>query len=226
MPENKSPKLHESWREVLKEEFEKEYFLNLKNFLKEEKEKFTVFPPGKLIFSAFDHTPFNNVKVVIVGQDPYHDDGQANGLCFSVSDGIKKPPSLQNIFKEINSDLGLAIPETGNLEKWANQGVLLLNATLTVRAHNAGSHQKKGWETFTDKVISVISEKREKVIFMLWGKFAQSKVNLIDTDKHYILYAAHPSPLSAYNGFFGCKHFSQTNTILEKIGKEPIDWSL
>jgi len=226
MPENKSPKLHESWREVLKEEFEKEYFLNLKNFLKEEKEKFTVFPPGKLIFSAFDHTPFNNVKVVIVGQDPYHDDGQANGLCFSVSDGIKKPPSLQNIFKEINSDLGLAIPETGNLEKWANQGVLLLNATLTVRAHNAGSHQKKGWETFTDRVISVISEKREKVIFMLWGKFAQSKVNLIDTDKHYILYAAHPSPLSAYNGFFGCKHFSQTNTILEKIGKEPIDWSL
>ena len=226
MPENKSPKLHESWREVLKEEFEKEYFLNLKNFLKEEKEKFTVFPPGKLIFSAFDHTPFNNVKVVIVGQDPYHDDGQANGLCFSVSDGIKKPPSLQNIFKEINSDLGLAIPETGNLEKWATQGVLLLNATLTVRAHNAGSHQKKGWETFTDKVISVISEKREKVIFMLWGKFAQSKVNLIDTDKHYILYAAHPSPLSAYNGFFGCKHFSQTNTILEKIGKEPIDWSL
>ncbi|MGD0712043.1 MAG: uracil-DNA glycosylase, partial [Bacteroidales bacterium] len=178
------------------------------------------------IFSAFNHTPFNNVKVVIIGQDPYHGKGQANGLCFSVNDGINKPPSLVNIFKELHDDLGVKIPTSGNLEKWADQGVLLLNATLTVRASQAGSHQNKGWENFTDAVIRALSDERDGLIFILWGAFAQAKQKLIDVSKHHILKAAHPSPFSAYNGFFGCKHFSKTNELLKQMGKEEINWGI
>jgi uracil-DNA glycosylase len=195
--------------------------------LQSEKEKgMIIFPPGNRIFSAFDQTPFDKVKVVILGQDPYHGMGQAHGLCFSVNDGIQIPPSLQNIFKELKTDNGFEIPQSGNLSKWANQGVFLLNATLTVRQNEAGSHQKKGWETFTDKVIQHISDQKEHVVFILWGKFAQSKNKLIDTTKHLVLVAAHPSPLSAYNGFLGCKHFSKTNDYLQRNHKEPIDWQL
>jgi len=217
-------KIESSWKEVLKEEFPKPYFEKLVNFVKAEYETQTVYPPGKLIFSAFDHTPFEEVKVVIIGQDPYHGPGQANGLCFSVSDGIQKPPSLQNIFKELHDDLGKPVPVSGNLERWAEQGVLLLNATLTVRASQAGSHQNKGWEQFTDAAIQKLSDEKENLVFILWGAYAQKKGSIIDTSRHYIIKSAHPSPLSAHNGFFGSKPFSGTNAYLKSIGKEIIDW--
>ena len=220
------PKIEISWKHALKDEFNSEYFYELKSFLVEEKNKHVIYPPGSDIFSAFDNTPFEEVKVVIIGQDPYHGQGQAHGLCFSVPDGIKAPPSLVNIFKEIKNDLGIEIPATANLEKWAQQGVLLLNATLTVRANQAGSHQNKGWENFTDSVIKKLSENRSGLVFLLWGNFARAKQQLINQKKHYVLQAAHPSPFSAYNGFFGCKHFSKTNEILKQLGKEEINWSL
>jgi uracil-DNA glycosylase len=221
-----NPQIEESWKEVLASEFAHSYFMELKEFLTEEKAKYTVYPPGSKIFNAFQLTPFNEVKVVILGQDPYHGPGQAHGLCFSVPRGIVPPPSLVNIFKEIEKDMGIPIPSGGNLEKWARQGVLLLNATLTVRANQPGSHQKRGWEIFTHAVISKLSERRVGIVFLLWGKYAQEKESLIDTNKHYILKAAHPSPFSAYNGFFGCRHFSKTNEILRKHGLEEIDWDL
>ena len=217
-------KIEKSWQEVLQVEFDKPYFENLVGFVKQEYASNTVFPPAGQIFNAFNTCPFNNVKVVILGQDPYHGPGQAHGLCFSVSDGIQFPPSLQNIFKEITSDLGIPAPKTGNLTRWAEQGVLLLNATLTVRASQAGSHQGKGWEEFTDAVIKTISEKAENVVFILWGSYAIKKKALINASKHCILTAPHPSPLSSYRGFFGCKHFSQTNTYLTSKGKQPIEW--
>jgi uracil-DNA glycosylase len=217
-------KIEKSWQEVLQTEFDKPYFENLVGFVKQEYASNTIFPPAGQIFNAFNTCPFNNVKVVILGQDPYHGPGQAHGLCFSVNDGIQFPPSLQNIFKEITSDLGIPAPKTGNLTRWAEQGVLLLNATLTVRASQAGSHQGKGWEEFTDAVIKTISEKAENVVFILWGSYAIKKKSLINTSKHFILTAPHPSPLSSYRGFFGCKHFSQTNTYLTSKGKTPIVW--
>lgn len=215
--------IHPSWKKVLENQFTAPYFLGLKAFLVLEKEKNAIFPPGNQLFAAFNHTPFDQVKVVIIGQDPYHKRGQANGLSFSVNSGVSKPPSLGNIFKELQSDLGIPIPHTGNLEPWADQGVLLLNATLTVREGLPGSHQKKGWETFTDAVIKTISEQKKGVVFLLWGRFAHTKEELIDKDKHFILKAAHPSPL-ARGAFFGCKHFSKTNKILEHQGILPIDW--
>lgn len=221
-----NPSIDPSWKAELSDEFNAEYFTKLKEFLVTEKQTQRVFPQGNKMFSAFNHTPFNKVKVVILGQDPYHGEGQAHGLCFSVPDGIAKPPSLVNIFKEIHADLGLPIPTTGNLEKWADQGVLLLNATLTVRANLAGSHQKRGWENFTDAAIKKLSDKRENLVFILWGRFAQNKEVLIDAGKHCILKSAHPSPLSAYNGFFGCKHFSKTNEYLRSKGIGEIDWRL
>jgi uracil-DNA glycosylase len=220
------PQIEPSWKEVLKEEFSASYFASLKEFLVEEKKKYTIYPPGSLIFNAFNHTPFDKVKVVILGQDPYHGRGQAHGLCFSVPQGIKPPPSLVNIFKEQHDDLGIPIPNHGNLVKWADQGILLLNATLTVRANQAGSHQGKGWEQFTDAVIKKISEQRVGVVFLLWGRYAQAKEDLIDQSKHYILKAAHPSPFSAFNGFFGCNHFSKTNDLLARHAFPPIDWTL
>jgi len=215
----------ESWKTVLQEEFEKEYFNKLAVFVKTEYQQYKCFPKGNQVFSAFDHCSFNDLKVVIIGQDPYHGIGQANGLCFSVNDGLDKPPSLQNIFKEIETDLGKPMPKNGNLERWAKQGVLLLNATLTVRAHQAGSHQKKGWETFTDTVISQISRDKENVVFLLWGGYAKKKGAKIDSSKHYILTSGHPSPLSANRGFwFGNSHFSKTNAFLENKGLQIIDW--
>lgn len=217
-------KIEKSWQEVLQPEFDKPYFESLVGFVKQEYASNTIFPPAGQIFNAFNTCPFNNVKVVILGQDPYHGPGQAHGLCFSVNDGIQFPPSLQNIFKEITSDLGIPAPKTGNLTRWAEQGVLLLNATLTVRASQAGSHQGKGWEEFTDAVIKTISEKAENVVFILWGSYAIKKKSLITASKHCILTAPHPSPLSSYRGFFGCKHFSQTNTYLTSKGKTPIEW--
>jgi uracil-DNA glycosylase len=220
-----NPRIEASWLEVLQEEFGKEYFLQLKQFLLEEKRQYQVFPPGPRIFAAFDATPFRQVKVVLLGQDPYHGPGQAHGLCFSVPDGIRQPPSLVNIFQELNTDLGIPIPKTGNLEKWARQGVLLLNATLTVRANQAGSHQHKGWENFTDQVIRALSEKREGLVFILWGNYAQAKAELIDAGRHHILKAAHPSPFSVYRGFYGCRHFSATNELLLRSGISPIDWN-
>lgn len=217
--------IEESWKEQLMNEFEKPYFEKLIQFVKNEYEKNKCFPPGKQIFSAFDHTPFNKVKVVILGQDPYHGEGQANGLCFSVADGVTKPPSLNNIFEEVKTDVQIPVPSSGNLERWANQGVLLLNATLTVRAHQAGSHQKKGWEQFTDAVISKLSENREGLVFLLWGGYAKKKGAKIDRQKHLVLTSGHPSPLSANRGYwFGNKHFSKTNAYLEKNGKEKIEW--
>lgn len=221
-----SPQIHDSWREVLSEEFEAEYFTTLRNFLVEEKKKYTIYPPGLLIFNAFNHTPFNRVKVVLLGQDPYHGQGQAHGLCFSVPDGIPRPPSLLNIFKEIETDLGIPVPRSGNLTRWAQQGILLLNAILTVRENQAGSHQNQGWERFTDSVIRNISERRRNIIFLLWGAYAQAKESMIDPGKHHILKAAHPSPLSASKGFFGCRHFSVTNNILREMGLQEIDWSI
>lgn len=218
--------IENSWKEVLIEEFDKEYFKKLRSFLKEEKKEGNViYPAGKRIFAAFDKTPFADVKVVIIGQDPYHGDGQANGLCFSVAEGIRKPPSLLNIFKELQADLGIPIPVHGNLDKWAEQGVLLLNATLTVRANAPGSHQAKGWEQFTDAAIKCISQHSSGIVFLLWGNYAKAKAALIDSSKHFILEAAHPSPL-ARTGFIGCRHFSKTNEILRSLGKKEIDWSL
>ena len=220
------PSIEAGWKAVLKDQFQSPYFSTLKEFLVEEKLNYALYPPGRLIFNAFERTPFDQVKVVILGQDPYHGKGQAHGLCFSVPRGIPQPPSLVNIFKELHSDLGVPIPEHGNLEKWAAQGVLLINATLTVRDSQAGSHQKRGWETFTNRVIEVVSQEKSGVVFLLWGRFAQAKESLIDSNKHLILKSAHPSPLSAHNGFFGCQHFSLTNEYLEKQGKTGIDWTL
>lgn len=219
-----NPRIEKSWKDILKDEFNSQYFSELKEFLIEEKKKFTIYPPGNLIFNAFNRTPFDKVRVVLLGQDPYHGKGQAHGLCFSVPKGISQPPSLINIFKELKSDLGIPMPNHGNLEKWTSQGVLLLNATLTVRANQAGSHQNKGWERFSDTVIKKISEKHAGIIFLLWGKYAQAKEELIDKNRHYILKAAHPSPYSADYGFFGCRHFSRTNDILSRHGLEKIDW--
>lgn len=224
--EKTKPKIESEWLQVLQLEFEKPYFEELKSFLVEEKKLYRIYPPGNRIFAAFDNTPFSKVKVVILGQDPYHGDGQAHGLCFSVPEGIALPPSLVNIYKELSTDLGIAIPESGNLEKWAKQGVLLVNATLTVRANQAGSHQRHGWEIFTDEVIRQLSDRRSGLVFILWGSYAQAKGALIDPSKHFILKAVHPSPLSVYRGFFGCRHFSKTNELLVTAGKEPIDWSL
>lgn len=218
-------KINEDWKKYLEEEFEKDYFKKLQEFVKLEYSKNTCYPPGSKIFSAFDHCSIKNVKVVIIGQDPYHGPGQANGLCFSVADGLPHPPSLINIFKEVSENTGKPIPKSGNLERWADQGVFLLNATLTVRAHQAGSHQGKGWETFTDEVIRIISRECEHVVFMLWGGFAKKKEKLVDTSKHLVLKSGHPSPLSANRGlWFGNKHFVKANEYLMKINKEPINW--
>lgn len=221
-----NPNIEGSWKEVLWEEFQQPYFRKLKDFIQSERSAGKViYPPASLIFNAFNTTPFDQVKVVILGQDPYHGVGQAHGLSFSVPDGIKSPPSLVNIFKELCTDIGMETPTSGNLTKWAEQGVLLLNAMLTVEAHQAASHQKKGWEEFTNAVIRKISEKKEGVVFILWGRYAQEKAALIDANKHYILTSAHPSPFSATK-FLGCKHFSKTNEILQKQGLKPIDWTL
>ena len=216
--------IEESWKERLPNEFEKDYFIRLTDFVRAEYKSTTIYPPGRLIFNAFNLCPFDKVKVVIIGQDPYHGPDQAHGLCFSVNDGIVYPPSLQNIFKEIQNDLGIPIPSSGNLTRWANQGVLLLNATLTVRAHQAGSHQRKGWEEFTDAAIRILANQREHLVFILWGAYAQKKGAFIDRSKHLVLTSAHPSPLSAYHGFFGNKHFSRTNDYLTAHGKTPIQW--
>jgi len=224
--ENINPVIEESWKAVLMKEFTKPYFSELKNFLVEEKKKFRVYPPGPMIFNAFNLTPFDKVRVVILGQDPYHGPGQAHGLCFSVPDGIAKPPSLINIFKEIENDLGIPAPSGGNLTKWAQQGVLLLNATLTVRENQAGSHQNRGWESFTDAAIIQLSELRNGLIFVLWGNYAGAKKSLIDPSKHFVLTAAHPSPLSASRGFFGCGHFSRINNYLRQMSVPEIDWRL
>ena len=218
-------KIENSWKEVLKNEFHQSYFQQIVLHLKTERASGKIiYPTGSLIFSAFEKTPFDKVKVVILGQDPYHNPHQAMGLSFSVPDGIVTPPSLQNIYKELKTDIGLAIPKTGNLIRWAEQGVLLLNAVLTVRANEPASHSKIGWMHFTDAVIRKISEEKKGIVFLLWGKFAQDKQVLVDATKHYVLKAAHPSPLSAFNGFFGCKHFSKTNELLTQQGLEPIDW--
>jgi len=222
-------KIEKSWKDVLSEEFSKEYFKTLTYFVKGEYKNGTVYPPAKFVFNAFELTPFDKVKVVVLGQDPYHGPGQAHGLSFSVPEGVKPPPSLQNIYKELESDLGglkfgNLVSKNGSLEEWARQGVLLLNATLTVRAHQAGSHQKKGWEHFTDAVIQSLSQKREHLVFILWGRYAQDKGKVIDKTKHLIIQSAHPSPFSAYNGFFGSKPFSQTNDYLEKYGINKIVW--
>jgi uracil-DNA glycosylase len=212
------------WNEQLIEEFKKPYFYNLVNFVKEEYRSQVVYPPGKEIFNAFELCPFQKVKVVILGQDPYHGPGQANGLCFSVREGVPYPPSLVNIFKELTDDLGVPFPDSGNLERWARQGVLLLNATLTVRQGLAGSHQNRGWEQFTDAVVRLISEKCDRVVFILWGSYAQKKGGVIDLSRHKAIVSPHPSPLSVYRGFYGSKPFSRTNTILKEWGKEPIEW--
>ena len=219
-------KIDPSWYAVLQPQFEAPYFAQLKEFLVAERQQYTCYPPGSKIFNAFDTTPFDRVKVVILGQDPYHEPGQAMGLCFSVPQGIQVPPSLVNIIKEINDDLGTQIPTTcGDLSGWAEQGVLLLNATLTVRAHQAGSHQRHGWETFTDAAIQALSQQRHGLVFLLWGSYAIAKRALIDQTKHLVLTAPHPSPLSAYRGFFGCHHFSQANAYLQQLGQQPIDWT-
>jgi uracil-DNA glycosylase len=217
-------KIEESWKAKLSEEFDREYFVKLTDFVREEYKSHTVYPPASLIFNAFNLCPFERIKVVILGQDPYHGPGQAHGLCFSVRDGVKFPPSLINIFKEIDLDLGLSMPNSGNLERWSRQGVLLLNATLTVRAHLAGSHQKKGWEEFTDEAISCINRDKQSIVFLLWGAYAQKKGETIDRSKHLVLESVHPSPLSASRGFFGNRHFSRCNDFLKMHGKDPIDW--
>lgn len=217
-------KINTSWKERLKEEFTKSYFVKLIDFVKNEYKTQKIYPPGPHIFKAFDACNFEDVRVVIIGQDPYHGIGQANGLCFSVNDGVKFPPSLQNIFKEIQDDLGKPFPKSGNLERWAQQGVFLLNATLTVRAEQAGSHQNKGWEQFTDAVIEKLAAERTGIVFMLWGSYAQKKGAVIDPEKHCILTSVHPSPLSAHRGFLGCKHFSKANAYLKSHGEGEIDW--
>ena len=217
--------IHDSWKPYLAEELDKPYFSDLVDFVNSEYKTHTCFPPENQIFNAFNHCHFDDVKVVIIGQDPYHDNGQANGLCFSVNDGISHPPSLKNIFKELESNLEVPYPKNGNLMRWANQGVLLLNATLTVRAHDAGSHQKKGWEIFTDSVINIISDRKENIVFLLWGGYAKKKVKLIDVKKHKVLTAGHPSPLSANRGYwFGNKNFFETNKWLTNKALQPIEW--
>ena len=217
-------RIEKSWKQRLAPEFEKEYFVKLTEFVRAEYASKTIYPPARLIFNAFDHCPFDDVKVVIIGQDPYHGPGQAHGLCFSVAEGVPNPPSLQNIFKEIFSDLGKPLPPNGDLTRWARQGVLLLNATLTVQAHQAGSHQRRGWEEFTDAAIRTLAEEREHLVFILWGTYAQKKGAFIDRNKHLVLTSAHPSPLSAYNGFFGNRHFSRANEYLTAHGATPIEW--
>lgn len=220
-------KIEAGWKEILKNEFGKDYFQQIAAFLKTEKAQGkTIYPPGGLIFNAFDKTPYDKVKVVILGQDPYHGPGQAHGLCFSVPDGVPPPPSLVNIYKELNADIGLPVPKTGNLTKWAERGVLLLNAVLTVRANEAASHSKIGWMDFTDAVIKKISSEKEGVVFLLWGRFAHDKQVLIDETRHHVLKAAHPSPFSADKGFFGCRHFSKTNALLTRRGIDPVDWKV
>ena len=213
-----------SWQKELQEEFDKPYFAELVRFIKSEYATHTVYPPGRLIFNAFNHCPFDRVRVVLLGQDPYHEPGQAHGLCFSVNDGVSFPPSLNNIFREVSADTGSPVPTSGNLTRWADQGVLLLNATLTVREHEAGSHQRRGWETFTDAVISHLSRSKDHLVFILWGSYAQSKRQLIDPSRHLILESPHPSPLSAYRGFFGNRHFSKTNQYLHSNGLKEIQW--
>lgn len=217
-------KIETTWKEKLQTEFEKDYFQNLVKFVKQEYLSQTIYPPGNYIFNAFNLCPFNQAKVVIIGQDPYHGPGQAHGLCFSVLNGVKFPPSLRNIFKEIHNDLGIPIPESGDLTRWAKQGVFLLNATLTVQAHNAGSHQKKGWETFTDAVIRTLAEQSEHLVFLLWGAYAQKKAEMIDQNKHLVLKSVHPSPLSASRGFFGNNQFSKANDYLKFHKKQTINW--
>lgn len=217
-------KIESGWKSRLREEFEKDYFIRLTDFVRDEYSKTAVYPPGSLIFNAFNLCPFDRVKAVIIGQDPYHGPGQAHGLCFSVRDGVDFPPSLINIFKEIEDDLGIARPRSGDLTRWAEQGVLLLNATLTVRAHQAGSHQKKGWEEFTDKAISKLNHEKDHLVFFLWGAYAQHKGETIDRSRHLVLESVHPSPLSASRGFFGNRHFSRCNEYLLKQGSEPVDW--
>lgn len=217
-------KIEPSWKEALKDEFGKDYFGKLTDFVKTEYSSKQIFPAGSQIFNAFDQCPFDKVKVVIIGQDPYHGPGQAHGLCFSVNDGVAFPPSLLNIFKEIERDLGIPYPQSGNLTRWAQQGVLLLNATLTVEAHKAGSHQGKGWETFTDAAIRKLATEKQNIVFMLWGSYAQQKGAMIDASKHLVLKSVHPSPLSAYRGFIGCGHFSQANQFLEAKGLDKINW--
>ena len=218
-------KIESGWKSRLQTEFGKEYFVKLTDFVRSEYGKGAVYPPGSLIFNAFDACPFDNVKAIIIGQDPYHGPGQAHGLCFSVKDGIDFPPSLVNIFKEIESDLGIRVKASGDLSRWAGQGVLLLNATLTVRAHQAGSHQRKGWEDFTDYVIKVLNEEKQNLVFFLWGAYAQKKGESIDRSRHLVLESVHPSPLSASRGFFGNRHFSRCNDYLTKNGISPVDWS-
>lgn len=217
-------KIEPSWKNALKSEFDKDYFVKLTDFVRNEYKTKLTFPPSALIFNAFDQCPFDKVKVVIIGQDPYHGDGQAHGLCFSVADGVAFPPSLLNIFKEIERDLGIAKPTSGNLIRWAQQGVLLLNATLTVQAHAAGSHQGRGWETFTDAAIHKLASEKEGLVFMLWGSYAQKKCDFIDTNKHLVLKSVHPSPLSAYRGFIGNNHFSLANKYMKEKGLEEIQW--
>lgn len=217
-------KIESSWKNKLQDEFQKDYFIKLIAFVREEYKSKVIYPAGKDIFKAFDVCSFDDVHVVLIGQDPYHGPGQAHGLCFSVNDGITQPPSLKNIFKEIESDLGIQAPRSGNLERWAKQGVLLLNATLTVEANSAGSHQKKGWEQFTDAIIHKLSNEKEHIVFILWGAYAQKKGVIINSQKHLVLQSAHPSPFSAYNGFFGNKHFSKTNVYLKSLGKKEIEW--
>lgn len=217
-------RIAEDWKELLRDEFSKPYFDMLVNFVKGEYSSGVVYPSGGNIFRAFDKCPFDRLKVVIIGQDPYHGPGQANGLCFSVGEGVPFPPSLQNIFKEVASDIGTPIPTSGELDRWAEQGVLLLNSVLTVRAHSAASHAGRGWEQFTDAVVRAIAERKEGVVYMLWGSYAQKKGAIANPEKNLILKAVHPSPLSAYRGFFGCKHFSQANQYLQQIGKTPIKW--
>ena len=217
-------RIEESWREVLQPEFDKPYFELLTSFVRREYQTKQCFPPARLIFNAFDSCPFDKVRVVIIGQDPYHDVGQAQGLCFSVPDGVAVPPSLQNIYKELNRDLGIPVPASGNLQHWAEQGVLLLNATLTVEAHHPGSHQNKGWEELTDAAIMALNARREHLVFMLWGAYARRKGQVIDARRHLVLTAPHPSPLSAYHGFIGCGHFSKANEYLTRYGSDPINW--
>jgi uracil-DNA glycosylase len=217
-------RIDKTWEPYLKDEFSKTYFKELITFIKSEYKTQTVYPAGNQIFNAFEKCKFDDVKVVILGQDPYHGENQAHGLAFSVQDGVKPPPSLVNIYKELKEDVGKEIPDGGNLEYWTDQGILLLNATLTVRAKSPGSHQNKGWEVFTDQVIKLLSEKKENLVFLLWGNYAQQKGEVIDVNKHYVLKSTHPSPFSARNGFFGCKHFSKTNKFLILNGKEPIEW--
>ena len=217
-------RMAEDWKALLAEEVDKPYFNDLVRFVKEEYAQGVVYPSGANIFRAFDKCPFERLKVVIIGQDPYHGPNQANGLCFSVNDGVAFPPSLQNIFKEVSSDIGVAMPTSGNLDRWAEQGVLLLNAVLTVRAHNAASHAGRGWEQFTDAVVRTVAERKQGVVYMLWGSYAQRKGAIVDGSKNLILKSVHPSPLSAYRGFFGCRHFSLANGYLKQLGKEPICW--